>query len=120
MVVLHLLSNWKWTERSEPSALLARAQQVAGLQVHFVCDRAPEGVEGTVPDRVRAMGLHVVPIGLPKHLHIGTLRYSIRELREQIERLNPDVIHCHMPGAHIYAALACRRLKAALINKLYK
>ncbi len=110
MVVLHLLSNWLWTERSEPSALLARAQQALGLQVCFACDRAPVTAEGTVSDRARAMGMNVVSLDLPKHLQVNTLRNSIRGLRGQIERLTPDVIHCHMPGAHLYAALACHNV----------
>ncbi len=121
MVILHLLSSWKWTERSEPSVLLARAQQVAGQRIHFVCDRSPAGAGKTVAERARAFGVNVSESNLPKHLNVASMRHGVRELRAKIKAVNPDVIHCHMAGAHIYAALACRRLPRAplLIRSCY-
>ncbi len=121
MIILHILSNWKWTERSEPSALLARAQQDAGMQIHFFCDRAPVGAEGTVADRAGAFGLPVTSMALPKHARLWDTWRGVRALRRHLMTIKPDVVHCHMPGAHWIAALAARSVQPAscLIRSCY-
>lgn len=106
--IIHVLSNWKWTERSEPSALLARAQQAAGADVHYICGRGPPGVAGTVADRVRAMGLPVTEMELPKHVGWTTIWRSVRELRRHVDTIRPGVMHVHMSNAHLVAVLAMR------------
>ncbi len=111
MVVLHLLGNWKWTERAEPAALLARTQQAAGINVMFLCDRGPAEAEGTVADRVREFGLPVTAMNLSKHIRFPGFPRSIRELRREIVRLDPDIVHCHMPSTHLVAAPAICLLK---------
>ena len=46
MKVLHLLSNWKWTERSEPAVDLAVAQSKLGAEIRFVCGNDVRGISG--------------------------------------------------------------------------
>lgn len=108
MRILHLLSNWKWTERAEPAADLALAQSRLGQDVVFACDRAPRGSEG-VADHAKRKGLpRVVSTALPKHLRPLTTMRDAARLRELVHDFEPDVVHCHMPNAHLLAALATR------------
>lgn len=121
MFVLHVLSNWKWTERSEPAALLARAQQADGIDVHFACDRGPSGAKETVADHVDRFGLPFTATHLPKHTEPLATWRGVRALRKQLKMTKPDVVHCHLPNAHLIAALAARGLQPAslLVRSCY-
>ena len=106
MNVLHLLSNWKWTERSEPASELALAEQRQGVQVTLACGRAP-GTRDDVAAQARAKGVEsVVALDLPKHIRPLRLWRDAGRLRRFIAELDPDVVHAHMPNAHLLAALA--------------
>ena len=58
--ILHLLSNWKWTERAEPAADMALGQIQLGAQAVFACDKAPYDVPDAVEQRARKKGLSAV------------------------------------------------------------
>jgi len=110
--ILHLLSNWKWTERSEPVVDLALAQQDLGAHTVLVCDKGPD--DSAVPNLAtlaREKGLQqVVPLsGMSKHFTLASFPRSVYGLRTVLNANAPDVIHCHMRNAHLLAGLAHKR-----------
>jgi hypothetical protein len=70
--ILHLLSNWKWTEISEPAVDLALAQKNLGASIEFVCGRGPADRSKRRVDynaRIKKLDpVHVLEI--PKHLPV--------------------------------------------------
>ncbi len=116
MKVLHLLSNSKWTERSEPAVDLALSEERLGAQVTFVCGRWPEGAENSVTFNARRKGLgSVIPLEIPKHFGIFSAWRDIGKLRRLVADLRPDVIHCHMSNAHLMASMGRGRSKRTLV-----
>ena len=106
MRILHLLSNWKWTELSEPAVDLALAQMHAGARVMFCCGRPPVGQEDDVAYYARRRGLTPVHVlEMPKHLRILAALRGYGQLKEIVNDFAPDIIHCHMRNAHMMAAL---------------
>ena len=107
MKVLHLLSNWKWTERSEPAVDLAAAESKLDAEVQFACGRAPAALTYHAAYHARQKGLAPVhELNLPKHFRlVGALRDRF-ELRRILNRFRPDIVHCHMRNAHLTAGLA--------------
>jgi len=107
MKILHLLSNWKWTERSEPATDLALAQAQCGAEVLFVCGKTPPGVDRSVRTEAERKGLNNVrTLELRKHLNPFSVMRDLPCLREMIAEFQPDVLHAHMPNAHLTGALA--------------
>lgn len=119
MKILHFLSNWKWTERSELVADLALAQQRLGETVTLVCGQTPAANSGAsdVVTNSRQKGLTDV-IALPemsKHWNaLHTLR-SMKVIRRLVAEKQPDVIHCHMRNDHFLAGLAHRNQPSPLL-----
>ena len=112
MRILHLLSNRKWTERSEPAVDLALAERALGAEVTFVCGRSPEGSEPGVAFHARRKGLGaVVVLEMPKHFRVLSAFRDVGKLRQLIADFNPDVIHCHMWNAHLLGSMAKGRSK---------
>jgi len=107
MNVLHLLSNRRWTERSEPAVDLSLAEKALGAKVTFVCGRSQEGSEPGVAFHARRKGLDpVVVLEMPKHFRLLSAFRDIGKLRELMRDFNPDIIHCHMPNAHLLGSMA--------------
>ena len=107
MKILHVLSNRKWTERSEPAVDLALAERALGAEVTFVCGRSPEGSEPGVAFHARRKGLSaVVALEMPKHFRVLSAFRDVGKLRQLIADFNPDVIHCHMWNAHLLGSTA--------------
>lgn len=107
MKVLHLLSNWKWTERAEPAADLAAAQQKLGVEVAFVCGAQPgTSDENGVEFQVRHKGLEAIAIDFPKHFRPGAFARDIAAIRRLLLERRFDVVHTHMPNDHLAAAFA--------------
>ena len=124
MKIFHLLSNWKWTERSELVIDLAASQARLGHEVWFICGKPPAGDE-SVPDVslcASQKGLQNV-IALPemtKHLKISYIFRGVKKLREIISSIKPDVIHCHMRNDHLLAGLAAGKKKnVPMIRSVY-
>ena len=112
MKILHLLSNRKWTERSEPAVELALAERALGADVTFVCGRSLEGSEPGVAFHARRKGLSaVVVLEMSKHFRVLSAFRDIGKLRQLIADFNPDVIHCHMWNAHLLGSMAKGRSK---------
>ena len=116
MKVLHLLSNSKWTERSEPAVELALAEEKLGARVTFVCGRWPDGAENSVTFNARQKGLgSVIPLEMPKHFGIFSAWRDIGKLRRLVGDLRPNVIHCHMSNAHLMASIGRGKSKPPLV-----
>lgn len=106
MKVLHLLSNWKWTERSEPAVDLAVAQSKLGADICFVCGQAPAGTTDAVAFHANLKGMDTVDVlELPKHFQLRPAWRDFRKLRNILMDFCPDVIHCHLANAHLFAWL---------------
>ena len=116
MKIMHLVSNWKWTERSEPAADLVLAQQLLGADVTFVCDKSPPGIEKDVAYFAKRKGLAAVEvINLPKHLGVFSASRALADLHRLKEDLKPDIIHCHLQNAHLLAGIAKKKTNSAII-----
>jgi glycosyltransferase involved in cell wall biosynthesis len=124
MKIIHLLSNWKWTERSELVIDLALSQSRLGETVWLVCGPAPpeNGPAADVSFYARQKGLDniIVLPEMTKHLRLFRLFQGGKKIREIIDRVDPDVIHCHMRNAHLLAALGCgKNSTAPLVRSVY-
>ena len=109
--IVHLLSNWKWTERSEPAANAAAAEMRLGHDVRFIAGRLPDGAKSALPDQLASRSLTADYFDLPKHLRMRALPNDIRKLRSLAAEWQPDIVHCHMLNAHLTAALSFRGSK---------
>lgn len=123
MKIIHLLSNWKWTERSELVTDLALSQSKLGEAVWLICGQPPP--ENAMPDVAHCAGqkglnnIIVLP-EMTKHLNAFSVFRGVKKLRETISSIEPDVIHCHMRNAHLLAGLACgRNADTPLIRSAY-
>jgi len=106
--VLHLLSNWKWTEISEPAVELALAQQKLGAEVEFVCGRGPaDRFQRRVDYNARRKHLDPIHVlEMPKHFRFLPACRDFAGLRAMLKRFAPDVIHCHKGNAHLMGFLS--------------
>ena len=115
--ILHLLSNWKWTEVSEPAVELALAQQQLGAEIEFVCGRGPADRAKRRVDyhahKKNLTSIHV--LDMPKHLKILSAIRDCAALRPMLRRFKPDVIHCHKKNAQVMGVLSRGVSKRPLI-----
>jgi glycosyltransferase involved in cell wall biosynthesis len=106
--VLHLLSNWKWTEISEPAVDLALAQKRLGAEIEFVCGRGPADRSKRRVDynaRLKKLdSIHVLE--MPKHFRLIPAYHDCANLRQMLRHFQPDVIHCHKSNAHLMGLLS--------------
>ncbi|MBN1670248.1 MAG: glycosyltransferase family 4 protein [Kiritimatiellae bacterium] len=115
MHILHLLSNHKWSERAEPAADLAAAQQALGASVTFVCGRSHLQPEDSVAYQAAQKGLAPVVLEMKKHFRLLSALRDARRIAELGNAHRVDVVHGHMPNAHLIGILAARRLPGAPI-----
>lgn len=115
--ILHLLSNWKWTEISEPAVDLALAQKKLGAEVEFVCGRSPgDRAERSVAHHARLKDLTPVHVlDMPKHTNLFSTFSDCVKLRRLLKRFKPSVIHCHKSNAHLTGVLSRGTLKPPVI-----
>lgn len=106
--VLHLLSNWKWTEISEPAVDLALAQKKLGAEIEFVCGRGPaDRSKRRVDYHARLKKLDPVHVlDMPKHFRLLPAVKDYAKLGPMLKRFQPDVIHCHKSNAHLLGLLS--------------
>ncbi len=106
--ILHLLSNWKWTEISEPAVDLALAQKKLGADIEFVCGRGPADRSKRRVDynaRLKKLDpIHVLE--MPKHFRVLPACKDYANLRPLLKRFQPHVIHCHKSNAHLMGFLS--------------
>jgi len=115
--ILHLLSNWKWTEISEPAVDLALAQKKLGAEVEFVCGRGPaDRSKRRVDFHARLKKLDPIHVlDMPKHFRLLPAAKDYAKLGPILQRFQPDVIHCHKSNAHLLGFLSRGLSKAPLI-----
>jgi glycosyltransferase involved in cell wall biosynthesis len=115
--ILHLLSNWKWTEISEPAVELALAQAQLNATIEFVCGRDPvKGSKFGVEYHAGLKGLKKIHVlNMPKHLRIAPAFSDFMSLRPVLKRLQPDVLHCHNSNAHLLGLLIRGTTKPPII-----
>jgi len=115
--ILHLLSNWKWTEVSEPAVELALAQKQLGAEIEFVCGRGPADRAKRRVDyhahKKKLNSIHV--LDMPKHLKILSAIRDCATLRPMLKHFKPDVIHCHKKNAQLMGVLSRGVSKRPLI-----
>ncbi len=106
--ILHLLSNWKWTEISEPAVDLALAQMKLGAEIEFVCGRGPaDRSKRRVDYNARLKKLDSIQVlEMPKHFSVLAAYKDCINLRSMRKRFQPDVIHCHKANAHLMGFLS--------------
>ena len=124
MKIIHIVSNFRWTERVEPVADLAIAQCQLGHEVRYICGRnrgaAPEDC---VQGRAAHKGLLFEDqFELSKHFERASAKSDIQRLREYFQTFQPDVVHCHLPNAHLLASLALRSIakRPVLVRSFYE
>ena len=115
--ILHLLSNWKWTEISEPAVDLALAQKKLGAEIEFVCRRGPaDRSKRRVDYNARLKKLDsIYVLEMPKHFRALPAYKDRAKLRAMLKRFQPDVIHCHKSNAHLMGFLSRGISKPPLI-----
>lgn len=121
MKILHLLSNWKWTERSEPAVDLALAQGSLGADVTFACGESPRRIEHDVAYHARCKGLDsVVVLNMPKHFQVLSAKRGVADLSRLMKDFVPDIIHCHLQNAHLLAGIAKKKTNStAIVRSCY-
>lgn len=110
MKIVHLVSNYRWTERVEPAADLAIAQQKLGHEVRFLCGHNKgEPPENCIQGRAARKGLQFDDrLIFNKHFHLTEAVKDVPRLRKFLADFQPDVVHAHLSNAHLLAAWALR------------
>lgn len=122
--VLHLFSNYKWTGPADPAIRCAVWQRRLGTDARFAVAgfRLP-GAEHRMARELFAARLPVVAgLALRKHFELRSTLRDARALRARLLRDPHDVVHAHLLGDHLVAALAVRRLtgdRPVLVRSLY-
>jgi glycosyltransferase involved in cell wall biosynthesis len=111
MNILHLLSNRKWTERSEPVADLVLAQQALGHHAQLLCGKwtLDTNEESSAAVQAKKKGLDPVILNLNKHFSWSGMKEDVPALASLIDREQIDVLHAHMENGHLLAALARKK-----------
>ena len=116
MKILHILSNRKWTERSEPVVELALAEKNLGAEVMFVCGSSVQKLQDRVEYNAKRKGLDsTVALHMPKHFQLKPAVSDVRHLRSIIADFKPQIINCHMQNAHLVASVSRWKSKFPLI-----
>lgn len=102
---------------------MALAQQKAGAEVCFVCGATPassEAVNGVLYNLKRKGLNHSLALKMPKHLNPLALISDVRALKKLRRYFQWDLIHAHMPNAHLTAAFLNRgRYKTKIVRQYY-
>lgn len=108
MKILHILSNFRWTERAEPATDLVCAQRRAGAQAYLVCGRNRGDPKESIAYRAARKGIDPFELELPKHFEWRTARRDLQGLRELAAIHAVDVVHAHMENGWLLSARAHR------------
>lgn len=106
MHIVHLISNFRWTERSEPATDWALGQREGGATVTLVCGRNRGRLEDSIEYQASRKGIEPLTFHMRKHFRWLSAFGDIRQLRRLLKEKPVDVIHCHMENAHLLGALA--------------
>ncbi len=125
MKVLHVLSNYRWTERAEPATDLVLAQRAMGIRADLVCGRNRADPSESIAYRALRRGLEVrspdPPLDLPKHFDWRSARSDIAGLRRLLRDGGYTVVHAHIENGWLLSALAMRgwRQRPLCVASLY-
>jgi glycosyltransferase involved in cell wall biosynthesis len=122
MNVLHLVSNFRWTERAEPAADLTLGQQALGVRAELVCGRQRLLWEDSIECQAAIKGLQPRVLDFPKHFALSAAWRDIRSLVDWIRTERIDVLHTHLPNAHLMATMARARVrqKPLMVHSVYE
>ncbi len=122
MRILHLLSNFRWTERAEPAADLVLGQQAIGLDARLACGKSRAKLEDSIEFQARQKGLEPVVFEMPKHFRVGATWNDVRAIRNYLAQHPVDVLHSHMLNAHLMAVLIAARMKQPplVVHSMYE
>ncbi|HEX5050808.1 MAG TPA: hypothetical protein VFZ65_03465, partial [Planctomycetota bacterium] len=122
--VLHLFANHKWTGPADPAIRAAARLRALGRDVVFAqAGFVHRGGEHWLAKELWQWRVPVVAgLELRKHFHVPSLLRDVATLRTLLARDGYRILHCHQPGDHLLAALACRRLvqPPAIVRTLYE
>jgi glycosyltransferase involved in cell wall biosynthesis len=119
---LHLYANWKWTGPAEPAVNLAASLRDRGVNVEFACGRSVAGLENEIEGQLAERGIRATAgLRLGKHRNPFRDPLDRRAARKVVERLEPDILHCHLPNDHRIGWGAVKGLKARprMVRSLY-
>lgn len=122
--VLHLFANYKWTGPADPAIRAAARLRELGVDVTFAkAGFVHPGNPHYLGEQLERWALPALDgLELRKHFHVPSLLRDVRTLRRLIVQHRFAILHCHLPGDHLLAALACRKLASPprLVRTLYE
>lgn len=113
MNILHLLSNFRWTERAEPTVNLVLGQnRIPGVQATLVCGKNQPNADliDSVVYQAPRLGVEPLVLNFTKHFRLIPAIQDVRDLRRHCTTSPVDVMHCHMPNAILLGGITARRL----------
>ena len=122
--ILHLFANYKWTGPADPAIRTAARLRQRGLDVRFAqAGYTHPGAGHPIAEQLARWQLPAVTgMELRKHIRLRSLRRDVVALRAIVEQQGIGLVHCHLPGDHLTAALALRRIARpiALVRSFYE
>ena len=122
--ILHLFANYKWTGPADPAIRAAARLRDLGLDVSFTkAGFVHPGGQHHIAEQLQRWRLPAIEgLELRKHFRVSSLLRDVRALRRILLAERFDLLHCHLPGDHLLAAIACRRLAAPppIVRTLYE
>lgn len=113
MNILHLLSNFRWTERAEPALNFVLGQnRVPDVQATLACGKNQPDADliDSVVYQAPRLGVEPLVLNLTKHFRLIPAIKDIRSLRQHCVQSSVDVMHCHMPNAILLGSIAAQGL----------
>lgn len=122
--VLHLFANFKWTGPADPALRCAVWDERCGAELAFA--QAAWTLPGAEHRMARELWNARLPVvaglELRKHFRPTSILRDSRRLAARLRRDRFDVVHTHLLGDHLIAALALRGLgdeRPVLLRSLY-
>ncbi len=111
MNVLHLISNYRWTEVAEPAAEMAIAEAALGADVTFICGAAYKcrNPLDSIENNMILKGLRPEILEMTKHIKLIPALRDITRIQQLIRDRSVDVVHCHKENAHLLGYIAAMR-----------
>jgi glycosyltransferase involved in cell wall biosynthesis len=121
--ILHLFANYKWTGPADPAIRAAAALRAIGADVVFAQAERKTGDIHYLGDQARRRQVPVIAgLQLPKHHSWRSAWRDGAVLARRLRRGDFDLVHAHLIGDHVPAALA-RRLAGrptVLVRSVYE
>lgn len=118
MKIIHLASSKRWTGVAEPMVNLAFYQKALGHEVWIGCERGR-----SLERRAGWLGQTVLKdMRLTARSNPFVVYQDIKSLRNYINEIQPDVIHCHLLHDHWVSAFSLKKdtRKPLLVRTLHR